>query len=96
MATRNVVLSPELDACVDEAVASGEYSNASEVMRAALRDWHERRKEQREWLAYVRREAEEGFAEFDRGEGVVVNDVKVFMADIRGRAESRRQKRNGA
>jgi antitoxin ParD1/3/4 len=37
MPTRNVSLTPELDAQVAERVASGRYENASEVFRAALR-----------------------------------------------------------
>jgi len=35
--TRNVSLTPELEAFIDEAVASGRYGSASEVVRAALR-----------------------------------------------------------
>ena len=34
---RNVALTPELNAFVDNLVASGSYANASEVMRAGLR-----------------------------------------------------------
>lgn len=40
---RSVSLSPELAAAVDEAVSSGEYGSASEVVRDALRAWQERR-----------------------------------------------------
>lgn len=40
---RSVALSPELAAAVDRAVAAGEYGNASEVIRDALRQWKERR-----------------------------------------------------
>jgi antitoxin ParD1/3/4 len=35
--TRNVSLTPELDAFIDTRVTSGRYANASEVIRAALR-----------------------------------------------------------
>ena len=35
--TRNVSLTPELDAFIDTKVAGGRYGNASEVVRAALR-----------------------------------------------------------
>ncbi len=35
--TRNVSLTPELDAFIDTRVACGRYGNASEVVRAALR-----------------------------------------------------------
>ena len=43
--TRNVSLTPELEALVDSKVASGRYRSASEVVRAALRllDERERR-----------------------------------------------------
>jgi antitoxin ParD1/3/4 len=46
--TRNVSLTPELEAFIDNRVASGRYRSASEVVRAALRlleeDEHGRRK----------------------------------------------------
>lgn len=47
--TRNVSLTPELEALVDSKVASGRYRSASEVVRAALRllDERERRAERR-------------------------------------------------
>jgi antitoxin ParD1/3/4 len=44
MPTRNVHLTPRLDQVIEHAVQSGEYENASEVVRAALRlfDAHRR------------------------------------------------------
>ncbi len=47
--TRNVSLTPELEALVDSKVASGRYRSASEVVRAALRllDERERRMERK-------------------------------------------------
>jgi antitoxin ParD1/3/4 len=47
--TRNVSLTPELEALVDSKVASGRYRSASEVVRAALRllDERERRIERK-------------------------------------------------
>lgn len=36
----SVALSPELLEMVKDAVASGEYASASEVVREALREWH--------------------------------------------------------
>jgi antitoxin ParD1/3/4 len=35
--TRNVSLTPELDAFVDARLASGRFNSASEIVRAALR-----------------------------------------------------------
>jgi antitoxin ParD1/3/4 len=40
--TRNVSLTPELEAFIDSTVASGRYRSASEVVRAALRLLSER------------------------------------------------------
>ena len=40
---RSVSLPSELAAVVDDAVASGEFGNASEVIREALRQWKDRR-----------------------------------------------------
>jgi antitoxin ParD1/3/4 len=40
---RSITLSRELATAVDEAVTAGEYASASEVIRAALRQWKERR-----------------------------------------------------
>jgi antitoxin ParD1/3/4 len=47
--SRNVSLTPELEALVDAKVASGRYRRASEVVRAALRllDERERRVDHR-------------------------------------------------
>lgn len=41
----SVALTPEMAATMREAVATGEYASASEVMREALRDWKQRRME---------------------------------------------------
>lgn len=35
--TRNVSLTPELDAYIDARVTAGDYNSASEVVRAAIR-----------------------------------------------------------
>ena len=40
---RSISLPTELANSIDAAVASGEYGNASEVVRDALRQWQERR-----------------------------------------------------
>lgn len=37
MPTRNINLTPQMDSYVDAKISSGEYANASEVLRAGLR-----------------------------------------------------------
>ncbi len=41
----SVAVTPEMAAMIREAVGSGEYASASEVVRDALRDWEYRRKQ---------------------------------------------------
>ncbi len=43
MPTRNISLTPEQDAFVDKVVEAGEYQNASETVRDALRVLQQRR-----------------------------------------------------
>ena len=40
---RSISLPSELSAVIDQAVEGGEFGNASEVVREALRQWKERR-----------------------------------------------------
>lgn len=45
MPTRNISLTAEQDALIDKMVKSGEYQNASEALRDALRALQQRRRE---------------------------------------------------
>jgi len=45
MPTRNISLTPEQDAFIEKAIRSGEYQNASEAIRDALRALQQRRRE---------------------------------------------------
>ena len=54
MPTRNVNLTPELDRFVSVKVEAGLYSNASEVMRAALRLLERDEREHEEKMAALR------------------------------------------
>ncbi|HVA63498.1 MAG TPA: type II toxin-antitoxin system ParD family antitoxin [Terriglobales bacterium] len=62
MPTRNVNLTPELDRLVAVKVAAGLYSNASEVMRAALRLLEREEREQEEKMAALRLAIDRGIA----------------------------------
>ncbi|QZO00926.1 ribbon-helix-helix domain-containing protein [Chenggangzhangella methanolivorans] len=50
-----VALTPEMAAMLREAVASGEYASASEVMREALRDWKAQRAEREKAIEEIGR-----------------------------------------
>ena len=62
MPTRNVNLPDKLDQFITAKVASGDYANASEVMRAALRLMERDEQEYEEKLAALRTAIAEGDA----------------------------------
>ena len=68
MATRNVSLTAQLDAFVEARVQSGDYQNASEVIRTGLRLLKEREEEYQAKLAALIAAAEEGEAAIARGD----------------------------
>lgn len=74
----NVSLTPELEKFVQEKVASGRYTSASEVVREALRllERKEQRLEEREQaLQAFGAELDRRMAELDRGEGIPAEEV---------------------
>jgi antitoxin ParD1/3/4 len=62
MPTRNVNLTPEMDKFIASKVGSGLYSNASEVMRAALRLLEREERENEEKLSALRSAIAKGMA----------------------------------
>ena len=73
---RNIALTPELDAFVSQLLESGTYSNASEVVRAGLREL-----ERRHWadqLTGLQARIVTGLNQLDRGKGVGGTPAKVL------------------
>jgi antitoxin ParD1/3/4 len=62
MPTRNVNLTPELDRVVAERVESGQFDNASQFIRAAVRAYLEREKLEEQKMAWLRNAIAEGDA----------------------------------
>ena len=60
MPTRNISLTPELDAFVEKVVQAGEYQNASEAVRDALRVLQRRRREDALKLKALRAQLQAG------------------------------------
>jgi antitoxin ParD1/3/4 len=54
MPTRNINLTPQMDEFVDAKIQSGQYANASEVLRAGLRALEQEEKEDRARLKAIR------------------------------------------
>jgi antitoxin ParD1/3/4 len=78
----NVSLTPELEKFVEDTVATGRYSSASELVRASLR----KLEEEERWKAYAKAKIAKGLDDIAAGRTVSQED---FLAEIK----SRRQKR---
>lgn len=68
MPTRNISLTREQNEFVAKVVESGEYQNASEAMRDAVRALQQRREDDRLRLARLRAELQVGLDELERGD----------------------------
>ena len=77
MPTRNISLTPEQDAFIVEAVKSGEYQNASEAVRDALRVLQQRRREDALKLEALRRQIDAGIEALEGGEFIEVDDTEL-------------------
>lgn len=62
---RNIALTPELSAFIDELVSTGDYANASEVMRAGLRALKDRHS-----VHEIRERIGTALDQLDQGEGI--------------------------
>ena len=93
MPTRNVNLTDHFDRFIEEGVASGRYSNASEMVREGLRLLEEREEDRQAWLAWVREEAQKGIDDIERGDYLTLHsreELAEFMRGIREKVMSRR------
>jgi antitoxin ParD1/3/4 len=85
MPTRNINLTEHFDHFVERQVASGRYSNASEIVREALRLLEDLEVERAAKLKALRKAAQQGFAEIDAGRGIVLKGKKAlhqFLQEI--------------
>jgi antitoxin ParD1/3/4 len=91
-ATRNISLTREQDAFIAKVVKSGEYQNASEAVRDALRALQLRRKEDALKLKALREQLAIGIAAIDRGDFIDVEqaDLGSYLKGLR-RARTRRR-----
>jgi antitoxin ParD1/3/4 len=96
--TRNINLTEHLDHFVERQVASGGYSNASEIVRASLRLLEEQVQERKAKLKALRQAAKQGFDEIDQGKGVVLKGKKAihqFIADIESEVRTNAARNGG-
>ena len=84
MPTRNVRLTPEQDAFIDEVLKAGEYRNASEAIRDALRALQQRRAEEALKLDNLRLLIRQDVAALDRGEYTEIEEERLdaYLDDL--------------
>jgi antitoxin ParD1/3/4 len=72
MPTRNINLTEHFNAFVERQVSSGRYSNASEIVRDALRLLEEQEQIREARLKALRHAAKQGFDQIDQGQRIVL------------------------
>lgn len=77
MPTRNISLTNEQDEFIEKAVRSGEYQNASEAVRDALRVLQRLRREDALKLKALRMQIKVGTDALERGEFVQIDDTEL-------------------
>lgn len=92
MPTRNISLTREQDAFIAKVVEAGEYQNASEAMRDALRALQQRRREDSLRLTALRAQIETGIRDLDEGDFVEVEgaDLERYLARLTPRRARKR------
>lgn len=83
MPTRNVVITDRQAKLIDELIESGEYQNASEVLREGIRLVEERRAAHAAKLAALRAAVQVGIDAAERGEFKTFADAKSLKAHLR-------------
>jgi putative addiction module CopG family antidote len=96
MPQRNINFSDRQDGFIAQMIEEGIYSNASELVRSAMRRFQEEheRKEQ-EWAQHLREVGEKALAAVERGEGIDISTPEKrrrVSDEIRGRAKKRAEK----
>jgi antitoxin ParD1/3/4 len=91
MPTRNISLTQEQDAFVEELVDSGDYQNASEAIRDALRVLQQRKREDRLKLQALRAQLKLGIDALRRGDFDEVDgaDLHGYLKSLTGHRPSR-------
>jgi antitoxin ParD1/3/4 len=96
MPTRNINLTDHFDNFVAAEIETGNYRNASEVLRAGLRLLEQRKQEDEQKIAVLKALAEEGFAQVAQGRAIRLEtdrDLVEYMAELGRRSEATAKKR---
>ena len=88
MPTRNVVLTTHQEALIERLVASGRYQNASEVLRAGLRELERQDGEYEAKVAALRAAIQLGIDDIEAGRYTEFASVDDLALHLRERSEA--------
>jgi len=88
MATRNINLTDALDRFVAEQVESGQFQNASEVVRAGLRALKADQEAHAAKIAALRAAIQEGVDDVAAGRFIEIDDVGAWIDEIEAEVEA--------
>ncbi|HXQ10224.1 MAG TPA: type II toxin-antitoxin system ParD family antitoxin [Caulobacteraceae bacterium] len=88
MTTRNISLTEPLDRFIDDRVSSGDYQNASEVVRAALRLLKRQSETDAQTVARLRAAIAEGVADVEAGRFEVVTDLGRWFDELEAEVDA--------
>lgn len=91
MPTRNVNLTDHFYRFIEAHVASGRFSNASEVVREGLRLLEQREQEDKAKLKWLRAAVKEGIEDIERGDYTTLRSglqIRDFLRELREEASA--------
>ena len=89
MPTRNVHLTEHFDTLIASGIESGQFSNASEVVREGLRLLEQRQQEDKAKIEWLRGAAQEGIDAIERDEYVTLRSPEEITSHLRGLRSAR-------
>jgi antitoxin ParD1/3/4 len=88
MTTRNISLTEPLDQFIEDRVRSGDYQNASEVVRAALRLLKRQAEDDEQTSARLRAAIQEGIEDVEAGRFEAVNDLGRWFDELEAEVDA--------
>ncbi len=91
MPTRNVHLTEHFDNLIAAGIESGQFSNASEVVREGLRLLEQRQREDQAKLEWLRSAAQEGIDAIERGDYTALHSRAEIRSLVRSAGSALQQ-----
>lgn len=82
MPTRDVNLTERFDRFIDDRIAAGRFTNASEVVREGLRLLEQREREDEAKIEWLRTATQEAIDQLDRGQGMDFSSIDELIQNI--------------